>query len=48
VIVAGVRIIRPLNDELPADRVQGPDGPIYVPDQAGMLATILLRSYPER
>jgi endonuclease/exonuclease/phosphatase family metal-dependent hydrolase len=26
----------------PADRVQGPDGPIYISDHAGLLATILL------
>jgi len=37
-----------LIDDLPADRVQGPDGPIYVSDHAGMLARILLPATPEQ
>ena len=37
-----------LVDDLPADRVQGPDGAIYISDHAGMLATILLPPAPER
>jgi endonuclease/exonuclease/phosphatase family metal-dependent hydrolase len=35
-----------LIDDQPADRVQGPDGAIYISDHAGMLATILLPPGP--
>jgi len=41
--LASVKLI----DDQPSDRVQGPDGAIYISDHAGMLATILLPPSPE-
>lgn len=36
-----------LIEDRPADRVRGPDGPIYVSDHAGLVATILLPPGPK-
>jgi endonuclease/exonuclease/phosphatase family metal-dependent hydrolase len=43
-VLGAVKLI----DDQPADRVQGPDGAIYISDHAGMLATILLPPGPRR
>ena len=43
-VLGAVKLI----DDQPSDRVQGPDGAIYLSDHAGILATILLSPAPER